>query len=254
MPETVRYIVPIVDFASVAANAPNPLVNPADIVIVACPGGNCPATGGAIAFVPPSPALAAYQIDLPYNFFGSVLIMSAPDASAGAPDYIPTDYFFGGPLVGTRLPDGGPLLAPDGTPVVEGIPITPITYSTLDSFYQGVGGMFDMTKGLLVARLLDCNGNRAAGVTLNVQNPGMATGYTLYSDYLPVQAVPGQPFPISDSHGVSGYANLDPRNYIVSATTPDGKATYAQMTVATILANVLTEVELRTDVPHNVGR
>jgi hypothetical protein len=246
LPTTVRYVVPIVDFSSLAAGVPT-LIDPRAIVVLACPGGECPDGGSTIA-TPPSKAVPAYQIDLPYNFTGSILITNSPQAPAGAPVYMPTNYIFGGPMVGTRQADGTAIRSPvDGVPVVNGLPIAPIDYVKLASFFMGLGPtMLDVTKGLLVARTLDCNGKVTSGVLLNVAG---ATGipYTLESDYMAVQG----PF-ITDTHAVAGYANMDQKNYNVTGTTPHG--TVYGLVLAEMRANTLTEVEIRTDVPTQVGR
>jgi hypothetical protein len=252
-PTTVRYLVPIVNFQSIAANPSHfKLVSPNDISITACGGNLCPANGsGVIVPTPPSPSRPAYGIDLPFGFNGSILINSTPDAGV---QYYPTAYSFGGQLVGTRQPDGGaaPVLDMDGTPIVQGQPIAPLPVDTIESFYAGLGGTIVPGEGLLVARLLDCNGNRAAGVTLTVQVPKLnagATGYYLTTNESPQSIEPGA-LPKTDTNGdVCGYANVDPKNYTLMGTTPDGLANYGLTTLAPILPNTLNEVEVRTDVP-----
>jgi hypothetical protein len=241
----VRYDLPIFDFASAAGG--NPMAVKVQS-IVGCPGittGCTPDAGAVIPFAvtPPTSAAAPYyQIDLPYNFDGSILMMAA--------GYIPTEYFLGGPLVGTALPDGGPILDKDGTPVVVGLAIAPTTYLTLDDFFGDLMLTRDPTKGLIVARLLDCNGNRAANVVLEIKNYGMGQGFTLLNGgYTPVT---GQPPPPTEGRGVSGYANMTPGTYVVDAIAPNGN--HYGATAAVVVANTLTLLEIRTDNQHNVGR
>jgi hypothetical protein len=272
-PSMVTYALPIVDLHSAAVNAPSagPLLQagtsqPLTATILACPAESCVAPNSTMPIavtIPPKFGGELYEITLPFQFNGGILINGSgyPMGSMGwssmgfagptdSQSYIPLQYFFGGPLVGSTGPDGGP------TPTVTGIAIAVPTYDWLDQLFTDVHATRDPTKAILVARVLDCNGNRAAGVTLNVTPPSNGTGFTLLTDY---QAGPpvakGSAPPATDLHGVAGYFNMDaPGSYEVTAVTPDGKAMYGVYTIAPMLQGVVTEIELRTDNQGLVGR
>jgi hypothetical protein len=249
----VRYDLPIYDFQLASGGK----FSPVTVIqsLVGCPGVHaltaCLDGGAVIPYaVAPPVSTAGYQIDLPYNFDGAIALTAA--------GYMPTEYFLGGPLLGTAGTDGGPMLDKDGTPVVMGQPIAPILYDTLDELFSGVTvsgvtAMRDPTKGLLVARLLDCNGMRAGGVVLEIQNfvPSDGLGFTLVNGgYIPQGGQP--PPPTEPGRGVSGYANMPPSDYRVDAIAPSGR--HYGLTSVTIVANVLTLLEIRTDNQHIVAR
>jgi hypothetical protein len=265
-PPTITYVLPLVDFQSAAANAtPMPLSKngqPLTATILECPAGACVSPDGGsmtpVVTLPPKGGGEIYDIALTYGFTGAILINPSgytigPDGFMGQPDpqgYIPILYFFGGPLYGTPGPNGP-------SPSVMGVAIAIPTYYWLDHLFSEVIATRDATKAILVVRILDCNGNRASGVTLSVtpSSGPQATGFTLGQDYEAEQSpvAVGQPPPPTDSHGVAGYFNMNPGNYTVSAVTMDG-AKYVTNTPAHMLQGIVTEVELRTDVALNYGR
>jgi hypothetical protein len=230
----VRYALPIIDFASAINNAPMPVPMP---TIVACnftdPNCTAPITPLALTVSPQSPI--TYLIDLRYGFNGSLRIT--------AMNYIPTQYFFGGPLVGT--PAGTTDPTDPATPLISGLFITPLSEKDYP-FYSG-NIPRDMTKGIFGPRLLDCNGDRGAGVTLEVTDP-TGRGFALISN-VPVF---GTPIPVTDGRGVAGYADMTPNHYVADAIAPDG-AHYGR-TGMVILPNTVTILEIRTDNGGVLGR
>jgi hypothetical protein len=261
-PQNVTYVLPIVDLQTAAAN-PNggPLLEagtsqPLTATILACPANQCVSSDGAtttptMVTVPAAGRGIYYDVTLNYEFTGGLLINASgyPVGPAGftgptnPQSYIPFQYFFGGPLVGSTGPMGP-------TPFVMGLPLAIPTYAWLDHLFTSVQAVRDPSKAILVARVLDCNGNRAMGVTLNVSPSSNGTGFTLLSDYQAGPPVaPGQPPPATDTHGVAGYFNMDvnvQKDYLVTAITPDG-VPYGKNTIANMLPGVVTEIELRTD-------
>ena len=234
-PTKVRYRVPIIDFYSAVAGSTQPLTN---LTITACGLGDpaCSISPKTPTVVPPTSATPLYQIDFDYGFNGFIRIT--------APDYIATEYYFGGPLLGSP---GGTVDPVDGVPVVQGLFIAPITVEAAEAFYMAHGFTIEPGKGLLGPRLLDCNGARADDVTLQVADP-TGNGYTLIQN-LPVFHDP----PIkTDSRAVSGYVNMTPFNYSVSAIAPGG-VPYGS-TVAVVRPDTLTVFEIRTDNAGVLGR
>ena len=233
-PMKVRYRFQIFDFGSAVNNLPRFVTN---LTFISCTNSDPGCVGVDAGTVKPplavtTPTMTApyYQIDLPYGFSGSIRITS--------PGYIPTQYFFGGPLVG--MPSGA-IDTTDGTLLIQGAYITPITEADADRLYQQLGMVArDPNLGLLGARLLDCNGDRAAFAFLKVTSP-TGLGYSLVQN-LPVLGDPPQ----TDSRAVAGYVNMAVRNYFAEGLTPNG-GSYGRNTPTVIEANTLTILEIRTD-------
>jgi len=235
-PTIVRYYLPIIDFSSALNNTPSFVPN---VDILGCQNSNptCAGDAGVVPTVHAPTSAKGYGIDLPYGFSGGILINS--------PGYIPTEYFFGGPLVGE--PDGG--VDTDGTPVVYGLYVTPLLESAAEPFFAAAGLSPIPGTGVFAPRLLDCNGNRAAGTSLSVTDPNGGQPFTLVNN-LPLFHDPPLP---TDSRGVTGYFNIPPGTYPVAGVTPDG-GLFGVNTPAVVVANTVTIIEIRTDNQGELGK
>jgi hypothetical protein len=201
-----------------------------NVAIMGCQNSDpsCVTDAGVSPAVHAPTSQKGYGIDLPYGFNGAIRITS--------PGYIPTEYFFGGPLVGSQ--DG--TLDTDGTPLIQGLYITALLLSDAPAFYAA-GHLSPIPgTGVFAPRLLDCNGDRAAQAMLSVTEP---TGdpFTLIQN-VPIYHDPPLP---TDPRGVTGYANMTTGAYAVAGITPDG-IHYGINTPAVIIANTVTILEIRT--------
>lgn len=214
----VAYVVPVVDFA----NPPTPIPG---LKIKVCQTGDrdcaIPVKSSVTQPDPMRPFL--YRVDLPYGFDGYL--------DLSAENYIGTEYYFGGIVVGGQ----------DGQASITGEAIPPPTLVTADNLVKDLArSVRDPDKGILAVRTIDCNGKRAAGVTVRLkENLDDALAYTLIRN-LPVFAVPPRP---TDSRGVAGFVNVRDGTVEVEGVLPDGR-TYGSVPVRA-RANKLTVVEVR---------
>jgi hypothetical protein len=224
----VGYIVPIVDFA-------NPPAAPPNMTIVACQSGdlNCRFPGmppiqapdpAVLALFPEAVRPAVLQITLPTGFDGYLRIT--------AMGYVQTEYYFGGPLIGGM--DGGPGLVGEAIPVPRD--------NTVSDIFGSLRRERDTSRGLIALRTLNCLGQRAPNVTLDLLNTD-AIGWTLISNAPASPQGQNDAFIPTDIRGVAGFANIIPGAAVVEGHSPAG-VPYGQANFA-VRANQLTIGEIR---------
>lgn len=226
-PGRVVYTVPVVDFYS-QPTAPTPV---GGLGIKVCQNPECsPAvpecTGNDLlpcVYITKSPVLQV--ISFPYAFSNAVLRLSAPG-------YIDLDYMLGGPMIGT----------PGGGLDVQGQPVAMLSEASGATIHAALGfPSVDPTLGVLTARTLDCNGQRAAGVTVEALSGNMenATAFSLSNGQ---QVSPS--ILRTDERGVAGFINVPAQNIDVQARAPYGR-TFAEYTTLQIRPYTITVAELR---------
>jgi hypothetical protein len=179
-PQVVTYAVPIVDFA-------NPPTPPAGLVIQVCQSNdtNCasPVPHMEVQVDPMRPFIIG--ITIPYQLDGYLTLE--------APGYVPTEYYFGGPMIGSL----------DRRPVVVGEAIPMLRQATMDTLFDDVRETRAPGTGVLAIRTIDCRGIRAAGVQLEpIDEVGFQ--WTLLSN------IPRNGDEPTDGRGVGGFGNVVP--------------------------------------------
>lgn len=237
-PPLVNYIVGVVD-----ATNPDPNRSPTDLTIRACvaqnpeclPGSEVPSI--VTQTVPNAPG-AAKSILLPYGLNGYLVLQ--------APGYLRTEYYFGGPMIGAPTPtnpagdsfelpvppEAAPLLmVPPGTriqvPIVRGQPIAMVRDTEVDALFADLanGRQRDVNAGLIALRMLDCNGERAAGVSLDMDanDLGNGFGFVVTANNIPRPSNPSSPSgPTEGQQGGAGFANVPPGGYSPRGILEDG--------------------------------
>jgi hypothetical protein len=245
-PGRVTYIFPVVDFDSDPLQ-PVPLLVPG-VELTVCTNAACTVPAG-----PPDVIIQQDQmrpfvwaINMPYG-------LGAFSIRAQADGYVNTDYYVGGPMVGT----------PEGTTTVVALPLPMPKVSSVDNLLSNIGlpplGPTSAV-GILALRTLNCNrpqslvpgtnqGARAEGVRVELvtNDPNLepvpwvlTTGNQASRD-----------LDATDGRGVAGFANLSPRNYTVRGIAPApvdsemGTEIGAKPASATVRANTITLVEVR---------
>lgn len=215
----VAYVVPIVDFSSLM---PVPMLK---VQVCQITDYNCTNALPVPVSMPLADAGKPYvfEVDMPFGLNAFLRLT--------ATDYLQLEYYFGDQLVGNQ--DGGPLIMGEAIPM--------LTLATTDSLVTLNSGISqrDPAKGILAVRLIDCNMQRAAGVSLKQTSGPPGIAYTLINN-LPVY----QDMKPTDLRGVAGFANLAaPSVVTVVGVTPDGR-TYGEISVQ-IRANQLSVAEIR---------
>jgi hypothetical protein len=174
-----------------------------------------------------------YPIVMPYAVDAFIRIT--------APNYLQTEYYLGGPLLGARTD-----LIMDGTHVVVSLPVTPILAADADNLAQAVHIMREPNDAIVAMRTLDCMDQPAAGVTLTLSVDGtpftFLTGQPSFAANLP-----------TDGTGLAGFANIAVpsgdnsfTNVTVEGTAPNGKL-YGKVNI-TVRAGQLTQGDIRPDI------
>jgi hypothetical protein len=121
-----------------------------------------------------------------------------PEDPTKYPDYLPFEYYFGGPLI---KPDGDPL--PNGIPAIHGEKIPMLSAVAADRFADSLGRTRDKSAGIIALRTIDCLGRLAKGVTLTLE-PNVAVPFS----YLNSTALSASPPLPTDQTGIFGFANI----------------------------------------------
>jgi hypothetical protein len=229
---TVAYIAPIVDYA----NPPNALTTMtaaiAGLNVLVCsttdyqclhPISSAGLDGGPMLVVADPMRPFIYKIDLPFN--ADVFLR------VNGPDYLQLEYYFGGPIIGNQK----------GDPQIVGDAIPPLTISAVNDFLSrgGKPSPHDIKKGILAARTVDCNAQRAEGIT--VRRTGSDPGSFAYTLQANVPLFEDN-YP-TDGRGVAGWANLEPGTFNVEGVLSDGRS-YGNVLVQ-IRANQITLIDIR---------
>jgi hypothetical protein len=228
-PRVVTYIVPIVDFGTPPSllSTSTPVIP--DLKIQACrSGGLDPAApvgdAGSVSCLLPLSSMASTPLaDAGRPFVYAIPLPSNTDIwlSITASNYIPTAYFFGGQLLGSQ----------DGGPVVQGAAIATLMTETAVGLEQGGGITLDPSKGILALRAVDCDGARAKGVSVRLDDASaMAVGGRGFTLKMDVPKFHDPPDP-TDERGVAGFANVGaPYNVDAYGISPEGHH-YGDVTV-----------------------
>jgi hypothetical protein len=171
-----------------------------------------------------------YPIVMPYGIDAFIRIT--------APNYLQTEYYLGGPLLGSR--DN---MMMNGLPVVVALPVTPILASDADNLALTIHTKREPGDAIVAMRTLDCNDESTDGVTLSLSVDGVPftflTGQPSFAADLP-----------TDASGLAGFANIAVpagsfSNVTVEGTAPNGM-TYGKINV-TIRPGQLTQANIRPD-------
>lgn len=243
-PAAIEYRVSVKDF-QLAIPVPN-------LSVKVCIIGDADCTGPLpIAYTKPvaqDPRIISVM--LPFGFQGFLRLNSsgaspAAGSDAGGVGYVQTEYYFGGPIIGS----------PTNPAMVHGEDILVPRLDELANFFGDVAATPNPKAGILAVRTIDCNTARAQGVLLNlittqgVADPGFP--FTLRGG-LPFRSTPPTP---TDMQGVAGFANVEPADKLsFTVVSVQGKAptgdTYpsdAATSSFRIRAGQLTLGELRPD-------
>jgi hypothetical protein len=227
-PERVTYVVPIVDFDSQRA-VPDGVPG---LQITVCDSAQCdppvPACSGVLApdcvDVQPAPADPPflYTLSFPYGLDAAVLRLRAPG-------YAELDYVLGGPMVG----------GPGGVPFVNGLVIAMPLRATAEKISLEMGASPSPDQHTLMLRALDCDGQRAAGVS--VRTPGSEQGIAfILSD----DALTRRDTFVTDARGVAGLTGVLSPTIDVMGVSPSG-IELGDPTTIELRAGVITLAELR---------
>jgi hypothetical protein len=255
-PTRIKYVVQIGDF-DVGGLIPNLLVQACVTTncdpLPDCPAGMDPTPTQSCAIVtPPSAALPAYTINLPYGLSNGGLKLTEPV------NYVEMDYFFGGPMIG--LPE---LALADGGDTVVGLAIPVIKKTTRQRVYDEVGvPVVDSTRGVVAVRTLNCLRQPATGTPTGLA----AVPQGQRAARIAVKAIPDSPEDsvpwtlstgnsfspnklVTDGRGVAGFLNAPSQITDLIAVLPDGVSTILPTSTSTrVRADVITLAELRPGV------
>jgi hypothetical protein len=198
----VQYVVPVVDFFAQAMPTAVP-----DLEVQVCGDAACaselPLCGGGVepcyGLSVDGPELA---FDFPFGLDGALRF--------SAPGYVDLDYALGGPMVGTQ----------DGSLAVSGNPIAMIAAEARDRFYAQLGRSVDASRGMLMARVIGCDGLPAHSVTVTPLQGDFsdATAFVLGD-----AAVPQLGPALTDGFGSAGYINVAPQRASVIGSAATGE-------------------------------
>lgn len=168
-----------------------------------------------------------YTLSFPHGFEAAVLRLQAPR-------YASVDYVLGGPMLGS----------PDGAAVVTGFAIAMPLWATAERISLEMGSPPSPEQRALLLRALDCNGERAAGVTVQTLEsvPG-GIPFTL-SNASPTR----QEMLVTGARGVAGLIGLPSPTIDVIGVSPSGLELGGPTTLD-LRAGVITVAELR----HGLG-
>jgi len=162
-------------------------------------------------------------LDLPYGFANGTLRLTAPG-------FAELEYVLGGPMIG----------APDGEMAVQGVPLPMFSEGARSTLYGDLRmGLVDSTRGVILGRVLNCDGVRAAGVTVEPAALDTVPGAVAFRFESSLLAVPA---PLETAApGMAGFVNVLPGALAIEAQTPGGEIT----TAVRVRPNVITIAELR---------
>lgn len=222
-PQVIPFILPVVNFA-------NPAVSPTGVTLKLCSTADLPcASPYPVPIMPSEMDPRAHVIPVPF--------MQTAFVRIEATDFITTDYFLGGPMVGLTDPE---------RPFIQGEVVGLTAFPTLDSFFEQFGrrGERDVTKGILALRAIDCAGARAQDVRFVFdEDSGDGAAWILQADSRVFYDQRSEE-PVTEAGvGVGGWVNISPKNYRVKGVLSDGREFGSA--VFTVRVNQLTFAELR---------
>jgi hypothetical protein len=248
MPGRVTYIFPVVDFDTDPRQAPLPVPG---VQLTVCTNAACtpPAGPPEVIIGQPDPMRPyIWAIEIPYG-------IGAFSIRAEATGYVDTDYYVGGPMVGTL----------EGSNRVVALALPMPKIATLDNLLSNNLALPTLAAnpsvGILAVRTLNCNrpaaqgfqgvnqGSRGAGVRVELVSSDPVEGAVPWVLSVGNQAT--RDIAETDGRGVAGFANLTPRTYTVRGIAPaprgseTGTPIGAKPAVATVRASAVTLVEVR---------
>jgi hypothetical protein len=132
---------------------------------------------------------------------------SVPEDEATPSAYLQYEYYFQGPLIRGNSPDT--VLVPATTttaaiavPTLVGLPLTMLSVQDAKTFAAGIRISVEPTAAIVAPRVIDCEGNLAAGVTLTM-SPDAGIGFTFLTDHA-LRGVDRAP-PPTGSTGIAGF-------------------------------------------------
>jgi len=188
-----------------------------------------------------------------------------------ATGYMPTEYFLGGPLVGSPTGESFELTVPEqlaplameppGTeitvPIVRGLPIPMVKQELIAGFFRDIaqGEMMDANAGIVAFRMIDCNGNRAAGVSLDMAGElDNGFGFVISQNNVPTRSDPPDLAgpTVSGPAGGAGFANLPTRPYTPKGVLSDNRE-YGGRVAFRLRPGTITNGEIRPS-SYSYGR
>jgi hypothetical protein len=132
---------------------------------------------------------------------------SVPADKTQPPPYLQYEYYFEGPLIRGNAPDTVLVPASATTPAVTvptlvGLPITMLSVMDAVTFGAGIRITVDPMAAIVAPRVIDCDGNLAAGVTLTM-TPDAGIGFTFLTDHA-LRGVGDAPPPTGNT-GIAGF-------------------------------------------------
>jgi hypothetical protein len=132
---------------------------------------------------------------------------SVPEDKAAPSAYLQYEYYFQGPLIRGNSPDTVLVPATSTTaeiavPTLVGLPLTMLSVQDAKTFGAGIRISVEPTAAIVAPRVIDCEGNLAAGVTLTM-SPDAGIGFTFLTDHA-LRGVDNAP-PPTGSTGIAGF-------------------------------------------------
>ncbi|HET9957405.1 MAG TPA: hypothetical protein VFQ61_23060 [Polyangiaceae bacterium] len=206
VPAYIIYTAPIIDFAA------RPPQEVSGLVVEFCPiGGQQGCTripfreplsvtvklNGAPVKVP------VYALPVPYGAIGYFRLT--------APDYMPQEYYLGGPLIGAPGSVMVPFTLPDGTAttgaIMQAQPLTLVRTKDADDLAFKVMATRDPNQAIVAVRTVNCKYEPAAGVTITLERAANRPVPFTYRSSLALSSDPDAPEP-TDENGLAGFANI----------------------------------------------
>jgi len=122
--------------------------------------------------------------------------------------YLQYEYYFEGPLIRGNAPDTEIVAATSTSPAISvptlvGLPITMLSVQDATTFGNGIRIAVDPMAAIVAPRVIDCDGNLAAGVTLTLSPADAGIGFTFLTDHA-LRGVGNAP-PPTGSTGIAGF-------------------------------------------------
>jgi hypothetical protein len=133
---------------------------------------------------------------------------SVPNDKTRRSAYLQYEYYFEGPLVRGNSPDTVLVPATATSPAITvptliGLPITMLSVQDAVTFGNGIRIAVDPMAAIVAPRVIDCDGNLAAGVTLTLSPAEAGIGFTFLTDHA-LRGVGNAP-PPTGSTGIAGF-------------------------------------------------